>query len=301
MCEESRLQSASGSVLTVGRRAGGNAVFLMVCVLLALSGCGRSTIAESTTSTLVPLTAEERATIALPYFENFALNTAGGFDRMKALATRNSFARTYYQHQRYLAWAGGGSASAYEVRREGEVIKLCNRQTVFDNSCASYTKYSKFVLSDDRKTVTHFDVQDEPLNGRFGLYEQEYDCLVWNKSDCSGQGESLTLELLSVYLSANDELVLTYKSDRSSKLSYGNIRVKSVEIAKLDGTTVLSHGFSKEMPTRGKAKYGYASFKGMRSAFSMSSLGQQLDGKIVLRWTNSARTFSYEFKIYSRG
>lgn len=296
----SEVQNARESLLGFSRAPGirsarRRAALFMSCGLFVLSSCGGS---SQTAPTLAPLTSEEALEIALPYFENFALNTAGGFDRMKALTTESSPARRYYQHQRYLVWAGGGSTSAWEVRNDGQVIKLCGRLTMFDNSCASYTKYSNFVISKDRTKVKTFDIQDEPLDGRFGVVSQEFDCLTWNKSDCGPEGESLVLEVLTVLLNARDSLVLTYRSSRGSRLNYGDLRVAGVKIVRPDGSIVSSKDFSKGMPSRGKEKYGYALFTGLRSAFSS---GQELDGELVLQWANSSRAGRYKFKIRSSG
>lgn len=261
--------------------------------ILALISCGGSSNSEPATTTLAPLTAEEAATVALPYFENFAMHTAGGFDRMKALAKANSSAEKYFQHQQYMSWAGGGATEAREIRRDGAAIKICNRQTTFDDSCASYSKYSNFVLSSDRTKVDTFDIQDEPLQDRIGNSTQEFPCKVYKGSNCGPSGDSLELNILSVYLTANDYLSVTYKFQRGSKWS-DDMRVKGVRITKPNGSKISSDDFSKGMPNKGKTKFGYASFKGLRGAFSPTLA---LEGELIVQWQAYSDSFSYKFSI----
>ena len=269
--------------------------FFAVCGLatFSLASCGGSSNSVPTTTTLAPLTAEEAATIALPYFENFAMNTAGGFDRMKGLSNEDSFAEKYFEHQRYLSWAGGGGTEASEIRRDGATIKLCSRQNMFDDSCASYSKYSNFALSSDHTKVDTFDIQDEPLQDRIGSSSQELPCKVYNGSDCAQNGDSLRLTVLSVYLSAKDNLSITYKFQRGSKWSY-NMRVKGVRITKPNGSKVSSDDFSKAMPNKGKTKFGYASFEGLRDEFSPT---QSLEGELIVQWQGFTDTSIYKFTI----
>ena len=262
--------------------------------MFAMISCGGSSNSVPAATTLAPLTAEEAATIALPYLENFAMGTAGGFDRMKALASENSTADKYYQHQRYLSWAGGGSNTASEVRKDGAVIKLCNRQSAFDDSCASYSKYSNFVLSSDRSKVNSFDIQDEPAQNRLGT-SFSGDCQTYNKSgSCEPLAKSLTLEFLSVYLSANDSLVVTYKFQRGSKWP-NDMRVKGVIITKPNGSRVSSDDYSKGMPNEGKTKFGYASFEGLRGVFSPTVA---LSGELIVQLQAYTSSFKLKFTVY---
>jgi hypothetical protein len=269
---------------------------LAVCgiAMFAIIGCGGSSNSVPTTTTLAPLTSEETATVALPYFENFAMSTAGGFDRMKAMSVKNSPAEKYFQHQRYLSWAGGGYEEASEVRKDGAVIKICNRQTMFDDSCASYSKYSNFVLGSDRTKVDTFDIQDEPLEDRLGVSSQEFDCRTYNDSYCGPTGNGLGLTVMSVYLSANDYLTITYKFERGSKWK-DNMRVKAIRITKPNGSKISSDDFSKGMPNKGKTKFGYASFEGLRGVFSPTVA---LEGEVIVQWQAYSNSFSYKFTIY---
>lgn len=262
--------------------------------MFPLTSCGGSSNSVPATTTLAPLTAEEAATIALPYFENFAMSTAGGFDRMKAMSVKNSPAEEYFQHQRYLSWAGGGYEEASEVRRDGAAIKICNRQTTFDDSCASYSKYSNFVLSSDRTKVYTFDIQDEPLEDRIGNSSQEADCRIFNDSYCGPTGNGLGLTVMSVYLSANDYVTITYKFERGSKWK-DNMRVKAIRITKPNGSKVSSDDFSKGMPNKGKTKFGYASFEGLRGVFSPTVA---LEGEVIVQWQAYSNSFDFKFTIY---
>lgn len=261
----------------------------MTGALLVLSSCGGQSNSVPTTTTLAPLTAEEVATIALPYFENFAMGTAGGFDRMKALAFIGQ-AQDYYLHQRYLAWAGAGRDEAAEVRREGAVIKICNRQTAFDDSCADYTKYSNFALSADRTKVMSFDIQDEPAIDRLSTGDVEM-CRTGDDS-CSPEGNSLSLEILTLYLTSHDFLTLTYKFQRGKKWKY-DMRVKKVEIIKSDGSKVSSDDFSKGMPSQGKSKFGYATFPGLRNAFK----NDVLKGEITIGFSGYGDSTKMSFTL----
>ena len=290
-----RISSFRGGV-SVSRRGlgyGGARTRVAVIVtgaLLVLSSCGGSSNSVPTPTTLAPPTAEEAATIALPYLENFAMGTAGGFDRMKALAFIGSVAQDYYLHQRYLAWAGGGSSEAKEVRREGAIIKICNRQTTFDDTCASYTKYSNFALSGDRTKVNSFDIQDEPAQGRLSAGDVEM-CRTGDNS-CSPKGDSLNLEILTLYLTANDSLALTYKFQRGKKWE-DDMRVKSVVIIKSDGSKVSSDDFSRGMPNRGKSKFGYAYFPGLRNAFK----NDVLKGEVIIGYRSYSNSFKMSFTL----
>jgi len=282
--------------VSVSQRAPGyfgattRAAVIVTVALLALSSCGGSSNSVPATTTLAPLTAEEAATIALPYLENFAMSTAGGFDRMNALAFIGSVAHDYYLHQRYLAWAGGGFGTASEVRREGAVIKLCNRQTAFDDTCASYTKYSNFALSGDRTKVNSFDIQDEPAQDRLSTGDVEM-CRTGDNS-CSPKGDSLNLEILTLYLTADDTLALTYKFQRGKKWT-DDMRVKSVVIIKNDGSKVSSDDFSKGMPNKGMSKFGYAFFSGLRNAFK----NDVLKGEVVIGYPSYSNSFKMSFTL----
>ena len=86
---------------------------------------------------------------------------------------------------------------------------------------------------------------------------------------------------------------VTYKFQRGSKWS-DNMRVKGVRITKPNGSKISSDNFSKGMPNKGKTKFGYASFKGLRGAFSSTVA---LEGELIIQWQEYSNSFIYKFTI----
>lgn len=268
---------------------------LLIFAITSLVGCGSggsgaAKSSESTTTTLPPLTPEMAVELALPYFENFAMSTDGGYDRMKDLAAPSSSAYQYYQHQRYLWWALGKPDGADEVRVDGGDIKICNKQTVFDDSCASYTKYSGFQFNADRSKLDRFFVQDESVTERFWKVTPTNCWLTDSTKFSCGSDESFDLEILTAYLSAADTLAITYRFTRGKEFNpdYG-MRVKSVSIGEEGKKARTSKEFSKSVPVAGKNKLGYAFIEGLRGALSRGTLYG------TLKWGYEGYSKSYEF------